>query len=410
MTERIISGVLCALSAISAATACTSWIVPPSGSATGGMLIHKCRDSYRRPLDADFRQMPGKFRWLRVGLESDQAAFAMNERGLVIIANQGDDVRQKVDPTLRQAAKREGGQWVTACWAWQTIASECSTAKEAVARLRRMVKLGQYFGNGDIAMIADPKQAFVVEYSTGGRMQIHEVTADYCVYANGWKLPGMESDSVRKVAHNPNDQVREGVVRKYFTELRARGGKIGVADCFAASRIADVPKMTIKRGRGTYIRKHKDQKVHSLGCVTFEPDAEFPAELSCAYVALGSQRHTVYLPIPMCADNTPPEMKSGAWGEYAFRLHDILGDDNPRMKELEAFEAKALAEFTAARKRARKLLRAGRRAEARRLMNDLLVRQSREARTLLARMLADTGEAVDVPDMDMPQPSDTKRK
>ena len=389
------------------ASACTSWIVPPPASATGGMVIHKCRDSYRRPLDADFRRMPGKYRWLRVGLEKDQAAFAMNECGVVVISNQGDEVRHSVDPAHRQAAKREEGQWVTACWAWQVIASECPTAEAAVERLRQIIGLGQFFGNGDIGMIADPRRAFVAEYSTGGRMQIREVTADYCVYANGWKLPGMESESARRVALNPNDQIREGVVRKFFTELRRGGRKIGVADCFAASRLADVPKMTIKRGRAPYIRKYKDQKVYSLGGVTFEPDAEFPAELSTAYVALGSQRHTVYLPIPMCAENTPPDMKSGAWGEYAFRLQATLGDDNPRLGELEAFETKALAEFTAARERARKLLRAGRRAEARKLLNDLLKRQAAEARNLLARMLAATGEAVDVPDAEMQPPTDT---
>ena len=399
MTRKIGLSICCFLGALSAATACTSWIIPPSRTASGGMIVHKCRDSYRRPLDADFRRAPGKFRWLRVGLERDQAAFAMNECGLVIIANQGDDVRQKVDPALRQAAKREEGQWVTACWAWQTIASECATAEEAVERLRRIIRHGQFFGNGDIAMIADPKRAFVVEYSTGGRLQAHEVTADYCVYANGWKFPGMESDSIRRIALNPNDQVREGTVRKFFNDVIGRGGKLGVADCFAASRLADVPKMKIKRGRAPYIRKYADQKVYSLGGITFEPDAEFPAELSCAYVALGSQRHTVYLPIPMCAENTPPDMKSGAWGDYAYRLYETLGDDNPRLRELEAFEAKALAEFTAARARARQLLRAGRRAEARRLLNDLFVRQSDAARKLLTGMLLASGEAVDVPDM-----------
>ena len=410
MTGRIALSLLAALCAASSASACTSWIIPPERSAAGGMIVHKCRDSYRRPLDADFRQAPGKFRWLRVGLEHDQAAFAMNECGLVLIANQGDEVRHAVDPNLRQAAKREEGQWVTACWAWQTIASECATAESAVDRLRQIVKLGQYFGNGDIAMIADPKRAFVVEYSTGGRMQIREVAADYCVYANGWKLPGMESESARRIALNSNDQVREGVVRKFFSEVRARNGKLGVADCFAASRIADVPKMKIKRGRGTYIRKYQDQKVYSLGGVTFEPDAEFPAELSCAYVALGSQRHTVYLPIPMCAADTPPDMKSGAWGEYAYRLYDVLGDDNPRLRELEEFEAKTLAEFSEAKKRARALLRAGKRAEARRLLNGLFVRQSNAARRLLAGMLAASGEAVDVPDPEMTPSTDKKSK
>ena len=410
MTGKIGSSILCALGAISAATACTSWIIPPSQSASGGMIVHKCRDSYRRPLDADFRRAPGKFRWLRVGLEHDQAAFAMNECGVVLIANQGDEVRHKTDPTHRQAADREGGQWVTACWVWQTIASECATAEAAVARLRRIVKLGQYFGNGDIAMIADPKRAFVVEYSTGGRMQIHEVTADYCVYANGWKLPGMESESIRRIALNPNDQVREGVVRKFFAEVRERRSKLGVADCFAASRLADVPKMKIKRGRAPYIRKYADQKVYSLGGVTFEPDAEFPADLSCAFVALGSQRHTVYLPIPMCAENTPPDMKSGAWGEYAYRLHDNLGDDNPRLRELEAFETRALAEFSEAKKRARTLLRAGRRNEARRLLNELFIRQSAAARRLLSGMLAAAGEAVDVPEPETQPSTDKKSK
>ena len=61
MTGRIGVSILCFLGAVSAATACTSWIIPPSRSATGGMIVHKCRDSYRRPLDADFRRAPGKF-------------------------------------------------------------------------------------------------------------------------------------------------------------------------------------------------------------------------------------------------------------------------------------------------------------------------------------------------------------
>lgn len=388
-----------AVMAAVSASACTSWIIPPGKTASGGMIVHKSRDSYKRPLSAGFLRQDGKFRWLRVGLERDQAAYAMNECGVVLISNQGDEVRHCVDPTHRQAPKREDGQWVTACWIWQQLASECATAREAVDRLRRIVALGQYFGNGDIAMIADPKQAFVLEYSTGGRLQVHEVKADYCVYANGWKLPGMESESVRKVSLSPNDQIREAVVRKYFHAVRAAGGKLGAPECFAASRLADVPTRPVKRGRGPYIRKYDDQKVYSLGGVTFEPDAEFPAELSSACIALGSQRHTVYLPVPMCAAKLPAPMENGEWGEWAFRMRELVGDDNPHQGELDAFEKKAYAEFSAARERARKLLRSGRRAEAVKMLNALLERQSREAWTLLGRQLADRGETVDMPEM-----------
>ena len=126
--------------------------------------------------------------------------------------------------------------------------------------------------------------------------------------------------------------------------------------------------------------------LRSISAVCFEPDPEFPAQLSTAYVALGPQRHTVYLPCPMALRRFPQQMENGKWGELAFSFRKKAGDHHKLVDELFAFEDKIIPEYEQAREEARKLLRAGKRQEAEKLLNDLFAKHFSAAEKLLTEL------------------------
>ena len=83
----------------SAAMACTSFTIHRTRSETGRMLVQKCRDSTMRKLDAAMMKSPGGRRWMRIGANGG-AMFAMNDRGVAVTVNtgnqlQGDDIPAK---------------------------------------------------------------------------------------------------------------------------------------------------------------------------------------------------------------------------------------------------------------------------------------------------------------------------
>ena len=61
-----ISSVLLAALAVRCA-ACTSWVVMPERSASGRMILHKCRDQHLNPLTAFMRTTDGGVRWMSIG-------------------------------------------------------------------------------------------------------------------------------------------------------------------------------------------------------------------------------------------------------------------------------------------------------------------------------------------------------
>lgn len=122
---------------------------------------------------------------------------------------------------------------------------------------------------------------------------------------------------------------------------------------------------------------------NSQGCVCFEIDGEFPAQLSTAYIALGPQQHTVYLPCPMALERLPQQFGSGEWGDLALNFRKKAGDDHKLVGELFALEDQIITEYEQAREEARSLLRAGKRSEAEKLLNDLFAKHFAAAEKLL---------------------------
>ena len=78
---------LAALLAGTTAHACTSWVIHPSRSASGKMIVHICRDSSPSPLDAEMYVFPDGRRYMWIGTTSGWNCFSMNYRGVVAILN-----------------------------------------------------------------------------------------------------------------------------------------------------------------------------------------------------------------------------------------------------------------------------------------------------------------------------------
>ncbi|MBP5532098.1 MAG: hypothetical protein J6Y54_08755, partial [Lentisphaeria bacterium] len=121
----------------------------------------------------------------------------------------------------------------------------------------------------------------------------------------------------------------------------------------------------------------------SLTAVCFELDGEFPAQLSTAYIALGPQQHMFYLPCPMALKHFPKAMGNGQWGDLALNFRKKAGDDHKLVAELFAFEDKVIPEYEKVREEARELVRAGKTADAEKLLEDTFARHFEAAAKLL---------------------------
>ena len=108
--------------------------------------------------------------------------------------------------------------------------------------------------------------------------------------------------------------------------------------------------------------------------------------MSTAYIALGPQQHTVYLPTPMALKQFPEAIRNGSWGELAVTLRKLAGDDHAGLARILELEKQLFAEYDQTRERARALLRAKRTDEAIALLNECYLRQFRAAEALLTQL------------------------
>ena len=368
-----------------AATACTSWMIHPSATASGRMLVQKCRDSRVTPLDADIRRSRHGVKWMRIGMYKHVALFAVSERGLVAIMNDGDDL------TLKHPCKalpiNDARMWTACAEMMRQMMDECTTAEEAV-------KLALHYGRnriqaarGGTMFIADAKRGFMVDLGSG-YAEVKELTGGMIIITNCMHLPGVEEFSIKPVTGVRSDRAREANTR---AELRKRrvNGKYTVKGTMETSRLLCKKDMT---------KKYPCRR-NSLGGCCFEIDPEFPAELTTAYIALGPQQHTVYLPTPMALEQFPKEIFDSSWADMAYKLREAVGHDHQYIARFDAFEARALAEYDQVREEARALLKAGKKAEAVKLLTACYQRQYDEALKLMREVAAEAAAA--------PQPEKT---
>ena len=339
--------------------ACTSWVIMPERSASGRMTLHKCRDQHLNTLTAVIRN-DGGVRWMCIGADGG-AMFQLNEYGVAATSNYGG---KYFGP--RPKKRKHGGSIL------DRVAVNAKDAATGAELIRSCGRDG-WRPSGGMFLVADSKRAFVVEIG-GGYGEMMEIPGGIYVISNSLHLGGCEAYFPGKAETLVSHRMREANTRAELRKNRV-GGKHTIEGIFTSSRLT-----------GSRVPFNR----FTLSAVCFELDAEFPEMLGCAYVALGPQQHTVYLPTPMALEQFPEDMQNGKWAARALALRLKLGDDHEYLPRIEALEKQLLAEFDAAREEARSFLRDGRRDEAKKLLNDCYARQYEETLALLKEVDADS--------------------
>ena len=352
-----------ALLGCSVASACTSWVIHPSRSASGKMIVHKCRDSNYSLLDAEMYEFPDGRRYMRIGTTKGWNCFAMNNSGVVAILNAADPVDSR-HPGGERNGYGAGGFLSYA-------ATKCSRADQALNFIKFCCESDVALGPQSF-FIADAKRAFLIDVVGPDYCAMKELYGGIAIISNCMHLPGIEKHSLQRWPSLRYDRRREANVRRELKKGRVNG-KYTIADTMRVSRLKweKTPE------------KHFPFRKDSLGGVTFEIDPEFPGFLSTAYIALGPQQHTVYLPTPMALKQFPDAIRDGSFGEIACAFRKAAGDNHPGLEKIVAFEKQLFAEYEKTREQARKLLREKRTAEAVKLLNACYLRQFKDAENLL---------------------------
>jgi hypothetical protein len=349
-----------------AADACTSWVIHPSRSASGKMIVHKCRDAKMSPLAAEMYEFPDGRRYMRIGTTGGWNCFSMNNSGVVAILNAADPVDSRHPGGDR--CGYGGGGFLS------YTAEKCDRADQALSFFK-------FCADSNIAVgpqsffVADAKRAFLIDVVGPDYCAIKEIYGGIAIISNCMHLPGAEKYSRQRWPSFRYDRRREANVRRELKKGKVNG-KYTIADTMRVSRLKweKIPE------------KHFPFRKDSLGGTTFEIDTEFPGYLSTAYIALGPQQHTVYLPTPMALTQFPEAIRDGSFGELACALRKAAGDDHAGLKKIVEFEKQIFAEYEQTREQARKLLREKRTGEAVQLLNACYLRQFRTAEKLLTSL------------------------
>ena len=360
----------------------TAWIVRSRESASGMMLLHGCREAKTQLELGMSYETPGKdrnikFRYLRIGDRNGFTFAALNERGLAIVFTGGDPTS---DPKPPQSPANVTGNFGTV-----NMAGKCASAPEAVKWLRGEFEKGRICGRL-IFLIADTQRAFAVECASR-HFASWELPHAFCVYANCWKLPGMDDASLGTAERAARNYQREWTARELLRRALEAKGAVSVRDSLAISRAgaADMNDAKFDKARGPRKLSTAPYNRASVDSYLFEPDSEFPEVLSTVYAARGPQRHTVYLPIPLgAADALPEGLFSNEWVGNAVRRREAAKNDAPIDPRLLEFENRQLREFAAAREAARILLQKDDPDGARKLLRETLARQAKETAAFLA--------------------------
>ena len=352
---------------------CTSWMVLPDASATGAVMLQKNRDYDGQKLLAlrIFRAMPGRYKIAMMGdLWSSGACAVMNEKGLMIVQNDG--------PGWESRLSRTGIGCISML---RLLAEQCADVAEAEALFRKLHVRG-IVGGSSIYLIADLDRGVVIE-ATGRHLAVAHIDFGFEARANNFLLPGMSG--LNKVLDD-RDAFLNGENRRFtataFLASRLREkGMLAPRDLMDCSRMRD-PETAKRKLRQICMK-------HTIASTLFVPDRAFPEMLSTVFIAIGPPRHTVYLPVPMGTTVFPEELANGDLGLVAFALRDKYGLDDPsHLARFEALEKELMDEHFAVCAEARKLLRANRRAEAAELLTKNFRKQFAKVRDFLQNELA----------------------
>ena len=306
-----------------------------------------------------------QFKSMRFGDSKTGFAFAgINSRGVAVaFAGAGPTTEKPNQP-------KEGERLYTGAYAADQILKNCKSAKQAVDLLNKAGQKG-YISGTLIFLIVDPNQAYIFECSPRHRAN-YLLGLNYAVYTNVWRLPGMEDASVRIPGSLPGYAQREWVAKTGIIRARKNDRKVSITEAIAISRLNAAG---MKREDVTTAPSEKN----SIDAYLFEIDKKHPGILSCVYVAMGPQRHTVYLPVPLGAmDELPAELVNGEWATLGDEAAKNSTPEPPISSEITELESCLFQEFNDVRFKAAQLLDEKKVGEAKALLRDTLKSQTRE--------------------------------
>jgi len=363
--KKIASGILCIGALLLSAASeeangpgheCTSWMIFSDLTGNNTNILHKNRDALSRDIVVVAGGNSSR-RWIGLGNRRELPGcpcMGMNNSGLAAVVNGGELTPEN------SADQNWNGR--TTPQLLKDILDNCDTAAQAVERLRGFIAAKDYSHQkeGSIFLFTDVNEGYIVEL-TAGFVSAQRVDRGYALRANTWHNPGMAQRSCNIWLEFSGSFVREHAVISNFHKAIYQNGRLGLVDSLAMSRNCEDPKEAQIERRVCYTYTNSGS--------TLVIDREYPDVLSVGYVTIGHPRHTICVPIPICAEKLDERMEETVWSKAAWVRFEKLGLRAPIPKEWLDFEEKSRVEYDACLAEARKLLRAGRKTEAIALLN-----------------------------------------
>lgn len=339
---------------------CTSWMVFGDLTKNNTRLLHKNRDAGARDL-LPMKSPEGAARkWIGLGdidprkkTDPENVCMGLNASGLAAAVNSGEKTTEPSDPD----ADTETPDIIKLCLA------QCDTAAQAVEKLEE-IRCARRYAHGDkgsIFLFMDLAEGFIVDM-TADRRSVARYDGNYVVRANIWHNPGMASAACGTAASWLESCNREYMAIRGLNRALRSNGKITVADAVAIARDTVLPEDS------PFPRTLCYKTTNSAS--TLELNCAFPDVLSTGYFLIGPPRQTILVPVPVCVEAYLSEMTDLRWSSAAWKLFEAKGHDAEIPPAWLTFEADALAAYKAAQAAAEELLKAGKRADAVRLLND----------------------------------------
>ncbi len=333
--------------------ACTSWMVFSDLTKNGTNILHKNRDAAAKKLAIYLSNPSSPRKWVALSNDKNIINSGINASGLAGAMNSGELC---IDPPN---TNKDGKGTPKIMW---VILESCDTARQAVDKLKEILKSGDYNHGkkGSTFFFCDPNEGYVCEI-TAKHCSVQKIDNGYTVRANIWQNPGMYALSRNTIKGHLNSSARAYMAIYHLNQAIDKHGKVTLPDIFDASRHCKMPKESSEKrslcGKNT-----------NSGC-TVEIDKENPDVLSVLYATIGPPRNTIYVPVPVCAEKIHPAMGDLKWSTAAWKRFDKLTYAAEVPAEWTKFEIDSVKKMNQAKENARKLLKAGKRTEAVKLMN-----------------------------------------
>ena len=356
------------------AAACTSWMVFSDLTKNGTNILHKNRDATPRNVAVYLNPASSPRKWIGSG-NNGGIYMGMNSSGLAVIMNNGEAYVNVQNSTAKN--RKTTPIMIRECL------EQCDTAAQAVEYFKKIIADKLYYHPskvGAIYFVCDRNEGYICEM-TDNYVSVQKYTEGFTVRANIWQNPGMYQLARNSVKKYLNSSTRAFIALAGLNQIIDKNGKIAMLDLFTLSRHCAMPdnspseRTSSEAERNTdvlstlYGTKRSICFKHTNSISSFEIDKQYPDVLSTMYTTVGHPRHTVYVPVPVCVEKLHPAMTDLRWSAASFTRRDKLNLEAPIPAEWTKFEADSMAKYNKAKDEARKLLNAGKRAEAVKLVN-----------------------------------------